>query len=658
MKLHAPLRQGANVSTERDAPELRRALRARFRRANLFTIPSTVPTATLFVAMLWSHSSHRGLLVWWAVAIAQLAIHWRLHFRRPLGEEWEHDAALAQAASGIAWGLLPLVAMPDTVEWQIFLGALILGILASNALFGAAIREAFYAFLGPITVMSVSAFVWLGHGAGQWMTAFLVLYAALFSTVLAQISRVSDEDASSLAYRNGLLASELATESERLSAANEKLELQARYDPLTGLVNRAYFVECLTETLANPQGRERVAVLFIDLDQFKLVNDTMGHAVGDRLLSCVADRLKSTVDDDEMLARMGGDELTVMITCPEGHTASDGARRFLDAFDAPFRVDRRMLSVGASIGVVVEDGVSSTADLLRFADTALYRAKAKGRGRLEVFDTAMRLELENRSMLADELHSAVTGGQLTTYLQPIVDMSTGIIHGAEALSRWPHPTGLRTAGSYMDLAQELGLEARISREAIEAVNDFRLMCLPQAGAPWITVNVPPQQIGEMFRYFAETAQQLSGLTLEITETGAVDDIEQASQLLGAARAAGAKVLLDDFGVGQSSLSLLTELPLDGVKIDAAFVRHLTSSESARAVVSAIVELGRRMDLMVIAEGIETWEQADLLQELGVHLAQGFLFSGAMPFSQFEAVLSAGTSLSPSRQPERQLATGL
>ena len=204
----------------------------------------------------------------------------------------------------------------------------------------------------------------------------------------------------------------------------------------------------------------------------------------------------------------------------------------------------------------------------------------------------------------------------------------------------------------MDLAQELGLEVRISREAIEAANDFRLMCLTEANAPWITVNVPPQQIGEMFRHFAETPQKLSGLTLEITETGAVDDVEQACQLLGAARAAGAKVFLDDFGVGQSSFSLLTELPLDVVKIDAAFVRHLTSSESARAVASAIVELGRRMDLMVIAEGIETWEQADLLQGLGVHLAQGFLFSAAVPFSQFEAVLNAGKSLSPTRQAAR------
>lgn len=267
------------------------------------------------------------------------------------------------------------------------------------------------------------------------MTAFLVLYAALFSTVLAHISRLSDEDASSLAYRNGLLASQLVNESERLSTANEKLERQATHDPLTGLANRHHFVERLTETLANRKGRERIAVLFIDLNQFKLINDTMGHSAGDRLLRCVANHLKSAVGDGALLARMGGDELTVIITCPEGHAPSDRARRFLDAFDAPFRVDQRTLNVGASIGVVVEDGVSPTADLLRFADTALYRSKAKGRGCLEVFDTAMRLELENRSLLADELYDAATGGQLTTYLQPIVDMSTGIIHGAEALSR-------------------------------------------------------------------------------------------------------------------------------------------------------------------------------------------------------------------------------
>jgi EAL domain-containing protein (putative c-di-GMP-specific phosphodiesterase class I) len=236
--------------------------------------------------------------------------------------------------------------------------------------------------------------------------------------------------------------------------------------------------------------------------------------------------------------------------------------------------------------------------------------------------------------MAEELRRAVRTEQMTAHLQPIIELETGAVVGAEALSRWNHESGLRSAGAYMDLASELSLEADISIGVIETVAAFQHAHRGDGADPWITVNIPPQQLGQVFEHFRDRPGVLASLTLEITERGAVADLAQAQALLSEARDAGARVFLDDFGVGQSSLSVLTDLPLDGIKIDAGFIRQLTTSESARAVVETISDLGRRLDLAVIAEGVETNEQADRLRDLGITLVQGFLYSPPLPTDEF------------------------
>lgn len=638
------LRQGAPSSSERDTPEIRRALRVRFRRASQFTVPASIPTATLYCVVLWRWTDNSALFVWWSIIMLQLVTYWPVHFRTEVMDgAWQRHASIAQAAGGVAWGLLPLIAMPGDPQWQMFVAAMTLGVMASNAIFAATLGWLFLAFLIPFTSVTLLGFALNASGTTRWVTLGLTLYSAGFSAILAAIRRADDIEAAALGINNGRLADDLEKESEALRIANtdlarvnDQLEHQANHDGLTGLAGRQLFVEGLDDALEAEEEPGSVGVLFLDLDRFKFVNDSFGHAIGDALLRAVAMRLRSVVGEGEVLARLGGDELVAMVRLGPDNPADEAAERFIGAFTNPFSLTGKLVTVGASVGIAVSDGECTGTDLLRFADTALLRSKTSGRGRATVFDHAMRLELDRRSRMADELREAVRSDELTTFLQPIIDLDTGVPVGGEALSRWPHEDGLRSAGAYMDLASELGMEAAISIGVIEEVAEYQAVQPTGPAAPWITVNMPPQQLNQVFDHFALRPHTLANLTLEITERAAVTDLEQAQRLLSEARAAGAKVFLDDFGVGQSSLSLLTDLPLDGIKIDAGFVQQLTNSHSARAVVQTITDLGERMGLTVIAEGIETKEQSDLLRRLGVRLAQGYLFSPPLPMPEFSA----------------------
>ncbi len=636
-----------------DLPELIDALRARYLRAAWFTTPATAPTAALYGAVLLPSSDDRAIAAWWIVMVLQFLAYRPVFFDNAPFSTWQRSAAVAQIVAGISWGLLPVIAMPSDPEWQMFVAALTLGVLASNAMFSATLRMLFFCFLIPFTGVSLLGFALNTEGALRAITLGLVFYAAVFSWVLARIRRLDDLEAASLGIYNGRLAASLETESEALRLANadleemnDLLEHEANHDSLTGLANRPVFVAALNDALAAETRPGTVGVMFLDLDRFKFVNDSLGHAIGDALLQAVAERLSTVIGDDELLARMGGDELVVLVRLGPERTAAASADRVLTALEEPFVVSDRPLTIGASVGVAVSDGESTGTDLLRYADTALLRSKTAGRGRSTVFDAAMRLDLERRSRMADDLRLALRDDQMTAYLQPIVDLQTGRPIGAEALSRWNHPGGVRSAGAYMDLAAELGLEADISIRVIETIAAYQQARGYPARDPWITVNMPPQQLGQVFDHFSGSPGTLANLTLEITERAAVADLEQAQRLLSEAREAGAKVFLDDFGVGESSLSVLTDLPLDGIKIDAGFVRQLNSSDSARAVVETMSDLGRRLDLVVIAEGVETRDQAQHLLDLGIDLAQGFYYSPPMPTDDFSAWCEAAPVTPP------------
>lgn len=630
---------------EIDDPAVGRELQLHFRFTIMFAMLSTIPTALGFVVMMWFVAPGPGLLVWLGAVATAMAV-WTWGLRRPVEPGWIRTATVLQAYNGLVWGSLPLLAMPEDPTWQLFLAAFGLGVQAASVMFAAQIRRLFYAFHVPNSILYLAAFVLVADDAGR-LGAGLLAYAAMFATGLAELHHLTALTASTLSIRAARLAAGLAAKTEALGEANERLATQARTDPLTSLANRYAFDQRLVRALADlPTGSERVVgVAMVDLDDFKGVNDTLGHRVGDLLLVAVGQRLKQTLLPGEVLARFGGDELVVVSPAldPDGGPLDLG-RRLAAAFDEPYAVDGRRLDIGACVGVADSSSSTDAQDLLRFADTALYLGKRRGRGRVEVFDTELHDRIRTRRQLEEDLTAALGQGHLTPYLQPFVDLRTGAIVGAEALIRWVRPDGVRVAGSFFDVIDELGLIDDVTDRLLADLTAYRLGATAGTRLP-ISINVAPGQLEGLLDRFGNgtgTGGTLSGLQLEITEqTPFGKGAEGVNRLVDRAHACGARVLLDDFGVGYSSLARAARLGVDGYKLDRLFVAELSSCADARAVMVGMVEIARRQGRELIAEGVETLEQARIMTELGVTIAQGFLFSPAVPLAEFDAMVASG-----------------
>lgn len=423
--------------------------------------------------------------------------------------------------------------------------------------------------------------------------------------------------------------------------AEEQLAHQAHHDPLTGLPNRTLLASRLQETLARGAAERRgVAVVFVDLDNFKVINDSLGHEAGDRLLRNVAERLRRVLRPEDLLARFGGDELAV---CLEHVDATGDALRVADrmatALRAPFVLDGEQRFVTASFGIAFagpEDGDRTPEAMLRDADAAMYRAKERGKARAEVFDTTMRRRAVERLELESGLREALARGQLRVVYQPEVSLEHGRIVAVEALLRWEHPQlGPVSPARFIPIAEQSGLivpiGAWVLREACRQAAKWNA----QAGGEGIVVavNLSPRQLGATD--LAATVRGALGgaslpperLCLEITESAVMADPEAAIESLHMLKALGVKLAIDDFGVGYSSLSHLRELlPVDVLKIDRSFIDGVVQRGEDRAIVTAIVELARSLGVDAVAEGVETAEQAALLRTMRCHLGQGFHFA--------------------------------
>ena len=442
----------------------------------------------------------------------------------------------------------------------------------------------------------------------------------------------------------GLLAVSRDVTARRRMAA--RLRHQATHDDLTGLPNRTLFRDRIEDAV---EAGAPFAVLFIDLDHFKVVNDSLGHGAGDRLLMEVAQRLTSAVAqvDGAVIARLGGDEFGALV--PSRH--SDPARvgeAMLRALAEPVDLGARALPPEASIGVVAHgERYATTEALLRDADTAMYAAKRAGRGRLTVFTDEMHEAASMRFGLEHDLRFAAARGQIRPYYQPIVDLSTGAVSGFEALIRWEHPEmGLLAPGRFLPLAEEIGLVPDLDRWVLDRT------CAEVAGwgreaidaLAYVSVNcsdatfLAPGLIRD-----ARAAVDLSGLppdrlVLELTERAAVD-VEAARSVIAQAHQCGLSVAIDDFGAGYSSLGLLHALPVDAVKIDRSFVDGVAEAGAGRAVVRAVVGLSQELGMRSIAEGIETPHQLRALREAGATMGQGYLFSPPVPGDQARTMLA-------------------
>lgn len=435
------------------------------------------------------------------------------------------------------------------------------------------------------------------------------------------------------------------TERRRLA---EELARQATHDPLTGLANRTLFLDRLREALADEAAGGPIGVLFVDVDDFKMVNDALGHMAGDELLREVAQRLGAAARPEDTCARLGGDEFALLLPAPvDVADALSVGELVLAGLRRPIAVEQDEVSVNASVGIVVTEGGASAAQVMRNADLAMYQAKRAGKGRCAVFEEGMLSAAIDRLALREDLHRALATGELVNEYQPIFDLATGVVVGAEALVRWQHPTrGMLQPGAFVALAEERSdLIVPLGRGVLERA------C--RAAATWptdraltISVNLSARQVHEpglvstVAEVLAATGLPASMLTLEITESVLVEDPRRAAATLGALKDLGVSLALDDFGTGFSSLSYLAAFPVDGLKIDKSFIDPLLGRDDGDhgAVVAAIVDMAHRLDLGVTAEGVEHRSQAEALLALGCTRAQGFLLGRPRTAESLRALL--------------------
>jgi len=445
--------------------------------------------------------------------------------------------------------------------------------------------------------------------------------------------------------------------------AEQQLVHGALHDALTDLPNRTYFVERVSQSLARVRRDPayRFAVLFLDFDDFKAVNDSLGHAAGDHLLGEIAGRLRTCVRPGDVVARLGGDEFTLLLEEITGlPDAEHAARRIQDSLATPFSLEGREILASASIGVALSDpDHGQVQDLLRDADLAMYHAKQQGRARFQVFDVAMRDSAEARSGMEADLRNALERDEFRLVFQPIVELESGRVHGFEALLRWHHPKrGVILPLDFVPLAEQTGLIIPIGRWVLqEACRHARgwQETFPAAAGLRISVNLSAEQLGHP-RIVEEvrTALQTAGLappclSLEISERVLMESVESSTTALGQLRGLNVELHMDDFGTGYSSLSSLPRFPLQGIKVDRSLVHRMGARRTDLEIVRSIVDLAGNLGLGVIAEGVETVTQRARLIAFGCRLGQGQLF--AKPLEP----AAAGALLAEPEESDRRIA---
>ena len=450
--------------------------------------------------------------------------------------------------------------------------------------------------------------------------------------------------------------------------AQQRIRNLAYYDNLTGLANRQLFRELLLHELQRAQRQDKqCALLFIDLDRFKRINDTLGHDVGDMVLQIIGNRIntcirsgdiaalhQSTSGKNEQVARLGGDEFTVVLTdIGQPEDAAQAARRILDSIALPIQIGTQEVIVSASIGIALgpRDGYD-VESLLKNADLAMYSVKDKGRNNFHFFDHTMNETVLNKFALENDLRKAIEQNQLELYFQPKINPMTGVIVGAEVLLRWKHPhRGMISPVVFIPVAEESGfiieLGVWVLNRACEINRDWQNRGMPSVP---LAINLSaanfrhPDLLPGIRKTLADLQLHPDFLVIELTEGVLMNDVEESIATLQALKDMGIYLSVDDFGTGYSSLNYLKRFPLDELKIDRSFVKDIITDTNDAAITAAIIGLAQNLKLSVVAEGVETTEQADFLLRRGCNTMQGFLFAKPMPQKEFEALLLAGMDM--------------
>ncbi len=436
----------------------------------------------------------------------------------------------------------------------------------------------------------------------------------------------------------------------KLKEVEDQLQLLAFYDSLTGLPNRRLFKERIESQIETAkQNSLKLALLYLDLDRFKYVNDSLGHLAGDQLLVRVSERIKDEIRSRDLVSRQGGDEFTIGLIDLENESMIDEiAARLIQSLSKPFQIKGQEIYIGASIGIcVLPDQASSFEDAVRKADTAMYLAKASGKGRYSFWDKETQEAIESRIVIETELRDAIKQDQLIVYFQPIMDSVTGEAVSLEALLRWQQPKrGLVSPDTFIPIAEEIGLITELENWVIESVCR-QLHTWRQAKIPLVpvSINLSAQHLSD-----ARLEQRIVNalrlydvppglLAIEVTESTAMNEPQETVSVLRGLQLLGIHSAIDDFGTGYSSLSYLKQLPADILKIDRSFVRDLTSDPNDRDIAKAIVDLAHSLSMKTVAEGVEDEDQLNILREMHCDLVQGWLFAKAAPADEVAEFLT-------------------
>jgi diguanylate cyclase (GGDEF)-like protein len=438
---------------------------------------------------------------------------------------------------------------------------------------------------------------------------------------------------------------DLQSQTNERARAEAQIAHMAHHDALTGLPNRVNFREEMVNALARAKrSRSSIAILCLDLDRFKGVNDTLGHPVGDTLLKVVAERLRDCVRETDAIARLGGDEFAIVQTVSDQPVSSTAlAQRLIESLSQPYEVDGHWVMIGASVGISIAPNDGDDPDqLLKNADMALYRAKTDGRGTYRFFEPEMDARMQARRELEMDLRKAIAQDELEVYYQPLVNLEKNKVSGFEALVRWNHPTrGRISPGEFIPLAEEIGV--------INALGEWVLNQACFDATKWpkhikVAVNLSPAQfrggglVFEVVNALAASGLSPHRLELEVTETIMLMDTEATLTILHQLRELGVRISMDDFGTGYSSLSYLRKFPFDKIKIDQSFIRDLSDAEDTVAIVRAVTGLGESFGMTTTAEGVETEEQLKRLRAEGCTEVQGYLFSPPVPVKKLAGLM--------------------
>ncbi|MCU1716450.1 putative bifunctional diguanylate cyclase/phosphodiesterase [Pseudomonas sp. 5P_3.1_Bac2] len=510
---------------------------------------------------------------------------------------------------------------------------------AAALVMGAAIAAMHYTGMAALNLVS-SAPTHLALRSADNSLHLLIIVAGITLLVLglsltaAWAGRKLDEKDRDLQRVNALLV--------QLDQDKDSLELIAHYDPLTEQLNRRGFNHAFSAALAEHSSNGRgLAVMFLDVDHFKRINDSLGHDAGDELLSIMAKRIRSAMRESDIVARLGGDEFCVIASLENNAVAQTLAQRLLQRMKEPIKIAGRNMLMTTSIGISVfpQDG-DTVEELIKHADLALYQAKNAGRNTLHFYSRSLTQKASQELQLEEDLRQAITKGeQLQLYYQPIIDLPSGQMVKLEALLRWQHPQlGLLSPERFIGIAEANGFIDQLDAWVLhQAASDLQRLTEQGYGTLKITVNCSAMnfasnQLPERIEQVLSQAQSNQRLELELTESALLTSLDKAINKLQRIRALGVSIAIDDFGTGYSSLACLRRLPLDTLKIDRSFIQDIASSVQSREIVQAIIVMARALNLRVVAEGVEDLAQLQVLQEQGCDQVQGYLFSKPRPLS--------------------------